>query len=502
MKQIQTYSFILLSSVMLLLLSACGGDEAESTTLSPAAVSSYTGSAAAVHMELKRIDSRGNPVGRPVCKVHGTDAGAKPVIESCPNGEYIEQLFSASWGRIGTNKRVTVGPRNPGIGEAPLRNPNRAFYQYENGRSFENISSNRLNFSQLTSDDPDYDEIDYESNSTREPRFGAGNFRVTCQYSHFSYDDPILKPGEIDGAHLHMFFGKTNADYNTDENNIADSGGGTCNGFALNRSAYWVPALLDDRGKAVIPKTILVYYKSSRVHKREGVARMPHGLQLLGGNIKDSAKARVPSSESFDVFWSCGANGVKDEGATKLRKDLTKSGTLAELDGKCRDNEPINATIYFPQCVARDDSGAIKLKSDDDEPLSHTYRLRGVNDKCPGTHPVRIPELAILLYYQPQPSLEGWRLSSDMNGAAPGSTLHADWMGGWQDRTMDLWVENCNRARLNCTLGQTGTPDELKRAYNDESSVARHREICADTRDCRSDNWLGPYFVTPPARRR
>ena len=107
MKRVPIYSLVLLSSAMMLLLSACGADEP--AALATTATSSHTGALPAVHMELKRLNSSGEAVGRPVCKVYGTDPSARPVVENCPDGEYIEQLFNAGWGRIGTNKRVTVG---------------------------------------------------------------------------------------------------------------------------------------------------------------------------------------------------------------------------------------------------------------------------------------------------------------------------------------------------------------------------------------------------------
>ena len=168
MKRIQFYSFVLLSVAVTLLLSACGADKVEVTTLSTAKTGSHTGARPAVHMQLKKL-ANANATGKPICKVYNTDGG-----------------FESAGGA---------------------------------------------------------------------PRFGAGNFRVSCQYSHFSYDDPILKPGQQGAAHLHMFFGKTNADYNTNKDNIASSGGGTCNGFALNRSAYWTPALLNKSGKGRHTKT-------------------------------------------------------------------------------------------------------------------------------------------------------------------------------------------------------------------------------------------------------
>ena len=508
---------------MILMLSACGADTSEATPTATAATGSHTGSAAAAHMQLKNLST-----GAIVCKAHdNTPATTRPTAHNCPSGTWTEQLFDVNWGQIGKNKTVTVGstttpdPVNPpNSGEAPLRNPNRAFYQYEN------IPSDDLDFNSddLTVEDGDYLDIEIEDDG-EDFRDGAGNFRVTCQYSHFAKDDPILKPGDFGESHLHMFFGKTNTDANTNTNtnkdDVAESGGGTCNGFALNRSAYWTPALLDGPDTAIIPKQIIVYYKSARVNDY-GVDYMPQGLELLGGNIKNSDGWLNKSP--YDVFWSCGENGSS-------RKDETRSDNLEELEGKnCGRNEPINATIYFPQCVARENpnlkknEGNVKLSSDDDSGYSHTYRLSieddergkaGVSGTCPNgpnnSYPVRIPELAILLYYPSlnelnRTSLEGLKLSSD-EGATPGSTLHADWIGGWQDETMKKWVDNCNQAKKNCTFGETGTKRRLKRALNEDSSYAPHREGCVKKNDddeipdeCNSDEWRGPYFLTLPER--
>ena len=529
MKRVPLYSLVLLSSVVVLLLSACGADESEATPLATVATSSHTGALPAVHMELKRLNSDGEAVGRPVCEVYGTPADTRPEATNCPHGEYKEQLFNEDWFLVEDGERdVTVGPTtdpepdtptnpepdtptNPEPDtppspedEAPPTNPNRVFYQFEED-SLDELDT--MQVSQLRDEDPDWYDIPTEDNDGW--RIGAGNFRISCQYSHFSYDDPIVFPGQTDptDSHLHMFFGNTDTDANTNKDNIAESGGGTCNGFALNRSAYWTPALLDDREKVVIPKTIIVYYKSARVNDR-GVALMPQGLQLLGGNI--SGTNNVPSDESQNVFWSCGANGAEgkvrnDEGELGSRLEETKAGTLSELE--CDPDEPINATIYFPQCVAKDDSGDIVLSSDDG--LSHTFRLEEVHYDCPDNH-ARIPELAILLYYPPQASLAGWRLDSDMEGMEPGSSLHADWIGGWHHETMEMWVENCNRAKKNCTLGEgetgteTGTQNSLRRALNKDSEYSNHSEICNEdnANDCNNDDWLGPYFMTRPERRR
>ena len=110
---------------------------------------------------------------------------------------------------------------------------------------------------------------------------GDGQFRAACQYSHFAYDDPIVYPNQPGRSHLHMVFGNTGVTAATTTASLVNSGGGTCNGFELNRSGYWTPALLDGRGNAVVPEMIILYYKTKQPHR---VQRMPQGLKMVVGN--------------------------------------------------------------------------------------------------------------------------------------------------------------------------------------------------------------------------
>lgn len=79
---------------------------------------------------------------------------------------------------------------------------------------------------------------------------------------------------------------------------------------------------------------------------------------------------------------------------------------------------------------------------------------------------MRLPQISILLYFPGSSSVAGWHLSSDRHGGAnmpPGSSLHADWWGGWNDEAMALWTNGCMRAARNCSFGQTGTNRQLAR---------------------------------------
>ena len=260
-----------------------------------------------------------------------------------------------------------------------------------------------------------------------------GQFRAACEYSHFGADDPIIFPGQPGASHLHMFFGNTTTNAFTTEDELINSGGSTCSGFELNRSAYWTPALLDGQGNAVVPDQIILYYKTKFP---DTVTAMPQGLQMLAGNFE---------AESFEagqlLHWSCGSNG----------NGYNRTNRIPDCQG-----DIINASIVFPNCW-----DGVNLTSPDF--VSHLTYVND-NESCPGSHPRRLPKISILIYWPGVDSVDGWHLSSDRTGgfnAPPGGTLHADWWGAWNDETMDLWIEGCMQASRNCSYGQTGTARQL-----------------------------------------
>ncbi len=297
-----------------------------------------------------------------------------------------------------------------------MRNSNDKF-----GR-FANTPSNQLNVDSLM--EP-VSPVDYGGN-------GTGQFRIACEYSHFNYDDPIVYPGQPGKSHFHMYFGNTRTDANTTKNSLVNSGGGSCNGFELNRSSYWTPAVLDGKGNAIVPDHIIIYYKTKKPNE---VQAMPQGLQIIGGNANGQ-----DFSPKETLFWSCGSSG----------HSYNHTNRIPSCGG-----DQINATIAFPQCW----DGKNLTSSD----FSSHMKEISESSSCPSSHPVRLPQLTYLLYYPPGNS-STWYLSSDRSGGfntGPGATLHADWMGGWHDATMNLWIDTCVRRGRNCSFGQTGTPKKL-----------------------------------------
>ncbi len=312
---------------------------------------------------------------------------------------------------------------------------------------------------------------------------GQGQFRVGCQYSHFAHDDPIVYPGQPGAAHLHMFWGNTRTHAGTvfeppgssNPASILESGGGTCQGFELNRSAYWIPAMLDrsaDGPSIVVPDQIILYYKS---HRPSEVHPLPPGVELLAGNVSPGGSAGETFTANTRLTWMCGVSGSTHSSQSRIPLD-------------CNPGDSIIASIQFPQCLAVDGTGAPVLRSDDH--LSHTAFVNN-NDPCPASHPYRVPQITYLVYYPngrdgAGAGVDQWRLSSDRG--TPGGSLHGDWLGGWNQRTIQLWTDGCFDPSgtfggpRNCSLGQTG-----------QNGTGRGLR-----RVSRLNDYEGPNFLTDP----
>ena len=294
------------------------------------------------------------------------------------------------------------------------------------------------------------------------PQPGQGQFRVECDYSHFLYDDPIIKPNQFGAAHLHMFWGNTSTNAASrvtpggspdDPTQLLENGGGTCQGGVLNRSAYWMPALYSGASgpnrKLVLPKSITIYYKSFRPTE---VKALPQGVEFLAGNVRPGGASGSTFVAGQSLAWGC---YQPDKGLLVENR--------ATIPTDCTGNQSIMATIQFPQCIAVDPAGNPVLRSADH--LSHT-RLIDNNQPCPSSHPYRVPQISYLVQWPNLGAQEvaKWRLSCDTDfnkskPPTPGGCLHGDWIGGWSDPTMDAWIIGCHQSPSgprNCSHGQTG----------------------------------------------
>jgi hypothetical protein len=252
---------------------------------------------------------------------------------------------------------------------------------------------------------------------------GTGAFRNECAFSHMSFNDPIVFPGQPGASHLHAFFGNTGVDANSTPDSIRNSGNSTCRGGIANRTGYWAPALLDGAGRPIKPSTLEVYYKSGyNGIKANEIKPFPSGLRMLAGSAKSTAAQGI-------AYWGCHDHYIGHKGSIT----------------DCAAGDSVQMTVEFPQCW-----DGTNLDSADHK--SHMSYTQG--GRCPATHPVAIPAISFnILYAAPSNgSTAGWRLASDMYDASlPGGfSAHADWFDGWDPAVVKAFVEHCINPALDC----------------------------------------------------
>ena len=270
-----------------------------------------------------------------------------------------------------------------------------------------------------------------------------GAFRFLCAPSHLSYDDPIVHPGKPGAAHLHQFFGNTKADAHSTYESLRTDGDSTCTNV-LNRSAYWMPALLDGQGSAIVPRAVSVYYKrrpaSDTWFEANGskAAILPRGLSYVFGGEDKKAKFKCV------------------EGWTPIQASESMTAALAQ----CVAGNKFMVSLSSPDCW-----DGKQLRTADNR--SHVrYELRdGGRTYCPSSHPFALATFTMTIEWSIEsgdvPSM--WRFSSDMGDAAPGSSFHADWFGAWEDDVLDMWHDGCIDDLLNCSDGDLGMGKKMKR---------------------------------------
>lgn len=242
----------------------------------------------------------------------------------------------------------------------------------------------------------------------------AGDFRINCnRFSHMEQVDPIVNPGEM-SMHHHTFFGNTSLNRNSDLMNLSNVGNSTCAGGIANRSAYWVPSMIDTSTGRPLAGEFSVYYKTQR---SDLVVAPPKGLRMIARPVNT-----IPSSYMCNEVYP---------------------GTENEIVA-CGQGSTVRYGVEFPNCW-----DGVNLDSPDH--MSHmAYAAWGA--ACPASHPVMIPNITLnAFYYVDTPAgTSNWALASDEVGGVPGSSIHADWVNGWQPEEIEHFIENCHRAEKDC----------------------------------------------------
>ncbi|TCP36563.1 DUF1996 domain-containing protein [Sphingomonas sp. BK235] len=297
----------------------------------------------------------------------------------------------------------------------------------------------------------------------------VGSFRFICLPGQVGSDDPIVFPGQPGKSHLHQFFGNTGANARSTYASLRTTGDSTC-GNQLNRSAYWIPAMLDGLGFVRRPDYVSIYYKrrpdTDPLCKVQGIAcvALPRGLRFIFGYDMVSGKQKTGAGyfncSDDSGMWSTGHHA-----------------DIASIAMKCGpgpngERRRLGAIITAPDCW---DGKRLDSPNHRDHVAYASYGMDGVL-RCPAANPYIIPTFTLGAWYDVgtiaagQPgSVATWSLSSDdmtMDGKVvrmtAGSTLHADWDGAWDDTVMAAWTDNCINKLLNCNGGELGNGMVLK----------------------------------------
>lgn len=321
----------------------------------------------------------------------------------------------------------------------------------------------------------------------------AGQFRVKCEFSHFAYDDPVVLPGQPGQSHLHMFFGNTHSNAYSSYETLIDSGSSTCNGQELNRTSYWVPAMLDADGNARVPENLLVYYKAYGPAVGSTVP-YPKGMALVSGSAMAS-KAQPGTVGNREIFFRC-FNSAWNNPADKHKNP--QSATIP----KCKKEHKLEMNVKFQTCWNGKDPADYKSNAS----FSSTWPTSG---ECPKSHPIRLPQMEYRIFWSAEShagSSNSWFLSSDVNIAdesklrsGNGITIHGDWWGGWNQDINKAWIDNCvNVLTADCDEGLladarlTSNPKALKRRleYTGQTTISGQallKDLC----------FTGKVFSTP-----
>jgi hypothetical protein len=172
-----------------------------------------------------------------------------------------------------------------------------------------------------------------------------GAFRVLCNWSHMSFDDPIVYPAQPGVAHHHTFFGNTGIDAFSTSDNLRAKGNATCRGGTINMSAYWVPSMIDtSTHKPIAPKSLLVYYKTglyAYMNDNNVMQPMPRGLKMIAGNSAGTAPVvKTGSTGEFECL-------IRALGISRL-------GTAGQsIPPQCQEGDDLRAVLPFPAMLGR-----------------------------------------------------------------------------------------------------------------------------------------------------
>ncbi len=254
---------------------------------------------------------------------------------------------------------------------------------------------------------------------------GVGQFITECKFSHASHNDPIVFPRRPGASHLHHFFGNRSTRARSTPRSLRRNRTTTCD-RPEDASAYWVPALLRN-GSPVTPLEVHVYY-SSAGKNRNRIEPLPRGLRMIAGD-----HTALRPQPRYVTDWGCLTEPLPGFGSV----GPSSPGPVCPQGGK------LLLIMAFPDCW-----DGRRLDSRDHQrhmAVSRPMSAGGLRE-CPGSHPVSVPQLGLVIIY-PTNGGPGLELSSGGLYSA-----HGDFMNAWQPDGFRALLADCIRMRRECRV--------------------------------------------------
>lgn len=286
------------------------------------------------------------------------------------------------------------------------------------------------------------------------PRFSENRigFLVICESVKFAPVDPIVAPGENPSHHMHEFFGNPSVNPNTTTQSLANvpTSQVKCTD-ANDKTAYWTPAVYQNGARATATQ-FKAYYKSQTTD----TSPIPLGLRMVAGN----AMSQKNQSKKIG-WWQTGPSDVLSTATTTIGKNAM----ITRQKG-----HNLTLRINYPNCW-----DGMHLDSPDH--ISHMAYAKG--QKCPSSHPIKIPQVTTFTTYNVNGG-KGFSLAS-----GEWFTFHQDFWNAWDPDHFKLLNERCIHDRNNCRVN--GSP-ALKKLGQ------KRVELLAE----RTGNTQAPTPVDPP----
>lgn len=315
----------------------------------------------------------------------------------------------------------------------------------------------------------------------------TGAFRMFCGVGSPATNDGVVYPGLPGRSHLHTPWGNTQS-----LNPYADAtywrthGSSTCGDWSaptapINRSAYWMPSMLDGVGNTVQPLVINQYYKSYPPSTSPcttpadplyvlgaggACVNIPNSISMIAGY--NFGTGLGGPADSLAGYWECEGAGTVSGNRSQHLSDFFHGGCALRGQGGNAANR--GGIIAYKLVMQTCWDG---VHSDSPDHRSHVNyaptATAGPYGKCDDAHPYHFPAPSPQVFWLIDSNFVAgkWHLSSDEMvagkvSADPGGTMHMDYTNAWSPTALNTWYTLCIAAHKSCSSGALGDGTGIK----------------------------------------